>query len=83
MARDWPGAASLDLPVVVAEEAELDVCEGALELVVEAAGDAELAAASRAVAFLVPHCSLFLHWVWANASLGWSLMHWMYVAWHM
>lgn len=56
------------------EEAEAEV-EDALE-----AAEAELAAASTAVAFNVPHFSLFVQICWPWASLGWALMHCMKVA---
>ena len=80
-AEDVEDAPAEDAPEAPEAAAEL-IDEVVLEVMVAAAA-AELAATKTAVAFLVPHFSLFVHCCWPMASLGWLLIHWVYVAWQM
>ena len=70
------------------EEAPEEVAEAEPEAVFEAVWEAVLAPAAEvwaiasAVAFRVPHFSLFVQVCCASALLGLALMHWAYVAWH-
>ena len=66
----------LPAPAVPEGEPELN------EVMVEEAAD-EVPLTRTAVAFLVPHFSSSMQVCWPSASLGWSLMHWLKVAWQM
>jgi len=75
-----------------AADAELAAEEDATAEEEAAAVAEELAAAdeeepelpdSAAVAFLVPHFSSLVQVAWPSASLGWSAMHCMKVAWQI
>lgn len=85
--RDMPAAALWDsvaeaeaLAAVADPDLEAEaVEEGAAEEVEAAAEEAAAEEAERtsAVALRVPHCSFCLQTLWAWASLGLLLIHWM------